>query len=126
MSLLTALALAQPCGDAEVVAVERFRDGSEGKYGYDTIYISQFSHNLEYVYHHECGHHIHSTHRLPTEFGKGPFITEYARTDRYEDFAEIYATWKMDPREAWRYARRDYKARDKLKYIIEVSKAFKY
>eukprot|EP00919_Chromeraceae_sp_WS-2016_P011953 GHVR01027954.1.p1 GENE.GHVR01027954.1~~GHVR01027954.1.p1 ORF type:complete len:131 (+),score=9.51 GHVR01027954.1:410-802(+) len=121
ISLLAALALSQPCGDAKVVPV-RYIQGAEGEYGDGTIYISSYHEDLEYVYHHECAHHIHSSHRLPTVFGKPPYYTEYSRVDKYEDFAEVYAIWKTSPRLAWKLARQDYRARKKLRYIIKESK----
>lgn len=50
---------------------------------------------LEYIVAHECGHIIDNVSEFYKEknrlFGKEPYISNYAKENKWEDFAETYA-----------------------------------
>jgi hypothetical protein len=44
---------------------------------------------------HECGHILFDDTGWRGPFGSPPYVNQYARTDRHEDFAESYAYYHM-------------------------------
>ena len=69
------------------------RDGAAGIIDNEVVIAIDYmipKDRLERVAVHESYHCIHlkNPEFVTRHFGKAPFVTEYARTDKYEDFAE--------------------------------------
>ena len=95
--LLIALALAvQPnwC-NAHITTVPEIHDGSLALYYYQEhrIELSQqlFAREVRHVVLHEMAHCAENKYdiEIPDYFGEPPFVTEYAATNKWEDWAEV-------------------------------------
>lgn len=72
----------------------------QGAAGANVIYLNRdlARSELREVIIHECGHLLHQSYEdqysIRTMFGKHPHISDYAKTDWREDFAETYLSLK--------------------------------
>lgn len=96
------------------------------------IIINRNNGYTKYILYHEIGHTVdfynnHVSKRKDSPFGKGPFITSYAKKDAHEDFADTFADLMMN----WKYlifngkfitgrAKWEREMADKYKYILET------
>lgn len=57
-----------------------------------------YKHRMEHVAAHECGHIVDTISgytKAKLIFGKPPFVSDYASTNKFEDFAETYAHYLL-------------------------------
>jgi hypothetical protein len=92
-----ALSFAPSWCTAPITTVPEIRDGSLALYYYQEhrIELSQqlFAREVQHAVIHECMHHAENKYDIdiPDYFGEPPFASEYAATDKWEDFAETLA-----------------------------------